>query len=1408
MRRKAVSGIMLILLLIGMLAFVYTIQPVKASGTIYIRVDGSVEPDTAPISSVDNVTYIFTGNIYDSIAVEKDNIVLDGAGYTVQGIGVEFSTGIDLSGRSNITVKNTQVTQFGHGIYLSYSSNNTLFGNNITNNNKGVYLSYSSNNSVYENNIRANDKWEGVYLGHSSNNTLSRNNITNNYRGFLLSWSSSNIISGNSITNNYYGVELYCSSNNSLSGNVMNNNTYNLYICGYKATCVHNKFYHNNFLNNPCQVLFGYSGALAYPNFWDDGYPSGGNYWSDYTGSDLYTGPGQNLTEGIGSDGIGDTPYVIDANNTDHYPLMIPWTSNPLIHPQEGQYANYTIRTIDLQTETIQNEDEFNLTYHKYVSPFLMYVTSPKGYGEIYWTALNITNRYAYNCIWPITGIIKDMWFPWLIETNITIGSTIRLLNGTGTVIGDKTLNVNSRIIDCWELACIEEITPETSWEHTFWCHKYTGLLIGQEAIYGSIKVNTTLTDTNIISLLQMPKTWTVDDDGPADFHTIQEAINAANPGDTVFVKIGTYIENVVVNKSLSLVGEDMTTTIINGGQIGNVMRVSADNVNVTDFTITMSGVSFHNCGIELDNAENCGVYRNTLVNNLDGILLQYSSKNSIIGNNVTDNDYGIELTYSSSNNNITGNYVAHNWFGIRLDSPNNSITKNNITNNNYGIWLTSSSNSITSNRLTANDFYGIGLASSLNNSMTGNNITSNQFGIGLFWSSNNNTICGNNIADNWDTGIWCREGSNNIIFHNNFLNNANQTCVTAAYTNVWDNGYPSGGNYWSDHVCTGNPSDGSQPYIIDADNIDHYPFQNLNGWLKVHNIDTQLNYTTIQEAIDASETLDGHTIFVDSGIYYECVVIDKMIHLIGESQLITIIDGWVDVTANGVVISGFAIGGFTAFGIGMTMYFGIRLSGATECRISDNIVFNTERGIWLENSPNNVFSDNLLVANTLFSVYLNEASNNTISQNNITSIELAGGFKLMNYGIEIYRSSNNTIIQNNVTQCQWAIHIEGITYWGEDSSNNKLIENNIENDEWGIALSHSQNTQVIRNNITALATPLRPGMPPFIDADSFGISLYCSLNNSIAQNILECNGEGIRLVDSHLNTITQNNITNNFYGLKLSSSTLNLINQNNITNNYHGILLQYFYPGYYNTFYHNNFINNTYQAQTNSFPDNIWDNGYPSGGNYWSDYNGTDLFRGSYQNETGSDGIGDTPYVIDDNNQDNYPLMKPWPWTPIETSIKVNDKDYPVTIVSNTTIDQITATANTLNFKSSGPTGQKAYINVIFPMVNTTEIKVFIDGVRLTPPPFPVINTNGTHYFIYFEFTLSTHDIAIRFAGMLEDLNDDGVVDIRDIATAALAFGSCPTHPRWNPVADINNDGKVDIRDIALIARNFGKTA
>lgn len=307
-------------------------QP-ETSGTIYIRADGSIDPPDAPISTVDNVTYTLTGNINGSIVIERDNIVVDGAGYTIQGTG--SGTGMTLSGRSNITIKNTEITTFGVGIWLDSSSDNDISGSNITDNDGGIYLGSSSNNTISGNNIANNH--DGIILDSSSNNnTISGNSIAaNNNEGIVLD-SSNNIVSGNNITaNNYAGIDLLGVSNNIISGNDITNNGYGNYFgCGIylissnNNTIIRNNIannsqyvirlgnssnnliYHNNFVNNTVGANPYYTSGA---NVWDDGYPSGGNYWNDYAGVDS------------NHDGIGDTSYIIDANNTDNYPLMTPY---------------------------------------------------------------------------------------------------------------------------------------------------------------------------------------------------------------------------------------------------------------------------------------------------------------------------------------------------------------------------------------------------------------------------------------------------------------------------------------------------------------------------------------------------------------------------------------------------------------------------------------------------------------------------------------------------------------------------------------------------------------------------------------------------------------------------------------------------------------------------------------------------------------------------------------------------------------------------------------------------------------------------------------------------------------------------------------------------------------------------
>jgi len=325
LKRKAVLGIMLTLLFMGILSLTFDIQPVEAF----------------TISS----DYTFTSNIYEPIVVTADNIIIDGAGYTVQGTG--SGRGIDLTGRNNVTLKNLGVTNFdygirlfqssnnniddntfssngGEGIALRFSSNNTITGNTVSNNGVGIYMGTSSNNTIIGNTVSNNDS--GIHLASSSNNnTFTGNIVSNNDHGIYLWSSRKNTIIGNTVSNNEYGgirldsssnnntvtgntassnndygIRLDSSSNNTVTGNTASNNTYGIAL-GFSGN---NALFHNNLMNNTQQVDI-YPPSI---HAWDDGVE--GNYWSNYTGVDL------------DHDGIGDTEHVIDAYNQDNYPLM------------------------------------------------------------------------------------------------------------------------------------------------------------------------------------------------------------------------------------------------------------------------------------------------------------------------------------------------------------------------------------------------------------------------------------------------------------------------------------------------------------------------------------------------------------------------------------------------------------------------------------------------------------------------------------------------------------------------------------------------------------------------------------------------------------------------------------------------------------------------------------------------------------------------------------------------------------------------------------------------------------------------------------------------------------------------------------------------------------------------------
>lgn len=216
---RVFSIVLSIILVASILTVSFNTQNVEASGTIYIRAGGSVDPPTAPISTVDYVTYNLTGNVSESIVIERDSIVFDGGGYTVQGTGASYSIGIDLTNRTNVKVKNAHVDNFWIGVDLYSSPNNLVTNNRVTANAIPIFLVYSDNNTISYNTLTNNTS--GIGVDQSSNNTLIGNGIANHtYDGVYLSMSVHTTLSGNVFAN--CGLYTHGAYENQIEGNTVN----------------------------------------------------------------------------------------------------------------------------------------------------------------------------------------------------------------------------------------------------------------------------------------------------------------------------------------------------------------------------------------------------------------------------------------------------------------------------------------------------------------------------------------------------------------------------------------------------------------------------------------------------------------------------------------------------------------------------------------------------------------------------------------------------------------------------------------------------------------------------------------------------------------------------------------------------------------------------------------------------------------------------------------------------------------------------------------------------------------------------------------------------------------------------------------------------------------------------------
>ena len=772
---------------------------------------------------------------------------------------------------------------------------------------------------------------------------------------------------------------------------------------------------------------------------------------------------------------------------------------------------------------------------------------------------------------------------------------------------------------------------------------------------------------------------------GEGDHTHIQLAIDRAGEGDTILVEPGTYFEQVIIDKSVNLIGAGCENTLIDGEGEINVITITADRVNVTGFSITNSSIDWswqddlNNGAIFVDNVNSCTISNNTIAGNCFGVRMEDAECNSILDNIFQCNEeYGVFL-FNSKYNHIANNTYRKNRGGIKLEkSKFNVLIDNNLSDNLYGIYLSSSSDSCI---ISHNMGSSIGLSSSSNVIIRNNSLNNHGIGItgDLLEHWNTHTIDETNVVNgkpvryyknatggkvpspvggvilanttemiienltfaNSSDGLLLGFSSNNMIRKNVFSSNR-ITLRSSCQNSIIDNNLTNNGgislysrsnkNFIENNICGSYNENASTGYGI---YLDH---SNSNS---LFNNTCSNKHDGIKIYFSNSNQLSNNICNFNSGIgirFKYC----NFNHISGN-------------TCN------------------FNQYAGIYLSSESDSNIittntcNSNLIY----GINLFNSDENYLGKNTINSNGVYGLVLMYVSNAILDSNTLVSNE--------RYGISLISSDTVTLFDNRMVGS--GISIEGSYVKEKDSHtidtsntvNNKPIYY-LKNISGGtVPINAGQVILISCSNVTVEKLDVSNGsigielvfssgikiMDNACDSNSYGgIVLYESNENLIFNNSCNSNDHGIILRESINNTVSKNILVHNEKnGIKIEHSLQNRIIGNAMIKNHVGICLDdsrenHVYGNsilksetvgiyikyrstsnfiYGNDFFFNNM--NTSQALDN-YTNNSWY--LDKVGNYWSDWPGPDL---------DADGIVDVPYPINGTAMvyDHFPSTQPF---------------------------------------------------------------------------------------------------------------------------------------------------------------------
>ncbi len=557
-----------------------------------------------------------------------------------------------------------------------------------------------------------------------------------------------------------------------------------------------------------------------------------------------------------------------------------------------------------------------------------------------------------------------------------------------------------------------------------------------------------------------------VDDDADSSWYdethvkTIQEAMTNASDEWTIIIMNGSYIENINVNITVTIIGESIDGANIQPeNSMIDVFTIESDNVTIKQLTITNStsngifsnvdyvtleSIHFHdvkkaikttgsdniiisNCtfinskkGIEFILTNNVQVSNNIFCNNTCQAIFTHKVDTGLFYNNTISNNafHCIGIFDSNMISFINNTFENNSYDGLSINFANNISIVDNIFINNQlnGIYFNNTENSNISNNKILNNNVGINCVNSDGNDFEENTINSNEKGI--YFDNTTALIHSNRLQDN-SIGLQLESSKNNIVYNNYFdnINNIEQT--GSIFTTYWNitkipginilGGNHLGGNYWSDYTyfdIEENDGLGETPYYINGINGDYLPLCIANYELYVDDDANESSYDathvkTIQEAINNASY--GAKIYIKNGIYYNSTNIDKNVHITGESIDNVICTNtsnyFFNVTYDNVIIENLTI--FNS----STSDSGYAIINQGNFSIFSNLnFFNNKGGIALNNSNHVLISDNNFTDNLGSGILLTNSSNNTLTRNLLKNNSVGLNFKMAN---------NNTIYDN-----------------------------------------------------------------------------------------------------------------------------------------------------------------------------------------------------------------------------------------------------------------------------------------------------------------------------------------------------------------------------------------------------------